>query len=348
MYAYCNNNPVSREDSNGEAFDTVFDLLSLGSSIIDVIANPYDPWAWAGLAGDVVDVAVPFVTGVGELTRAAKVAKETAEVVDDAHAALKTVSKLDDMVPIDCFVEGTLISVEDGYKVIEDITAGDYVWAWDEETGEIALKRVLETYINSTDELVHVFVNGEEIITTPSHPFYSPVKGWTNAAKLHSGDILVLVNGEYAVVENTQYEILDKPVAIYNFQVEDFHTYYVAESSILVHNTCKTSALYQVGAYADIKGVSGLDAHHVGQKALMEKLVKDYDPMTAPAINVPKVGHTISGPNGIVSRSMTGITTARQLLARDILELRRVYPDIPNSKLKELIELNKKLYPEMR
>jgi hypothetical protein len=80
----------------------------------------------------------------------------------------------------------------------------------------------------------------------------------------------------------------------------------------------------------------------------MKDFVKGYDKDTAPAINVPKVGHTIKGPNGIVSRSTTGITSARQLLARDIGELRRVYPDIPNSKLKELINMNKKLYPEMR
>ena len=33
-----------------------------------------------------------------------------------------------------------------------------------------------ETYVNQTSELVHVFVGGEEIITTPTHPFYSPVK----------------------------------------------------------------------------------------------------------------------------------------------------------------------------
>ena len=90
---------------------------------------------------------------------------------------------------------------------------------------------------------------------------------------------------------------------------------------------------YQVGAYQDIKGVEGLDAHHAGQKSLMKNLVENYDPQTAPAINVPKVGHTISGPNGIVSRSIKGIDNARQLLARDIMELRRVYDDIPNSAL---------------
>lgn len=67
----------------------------------------------------------------------------------------------------------------------------------------------------------------------------------------------------------------------------------------------------------------------------MKKHIPNYDPKDAPAILVPKVGHTIKGPNGIVSRSTKGITSARQLLAKDIMELRRVYPDIPNSQLQK-------------
>jgi hypothetical protein len=86
----------------------------------------------------------------------------------------------------------------------------------------------------------------------------------------------------------------------------------------------------------------------VGQKALKKDLVENYDLNTAPAINCPKVGHIIKCPNGIVSRSSKGIENPRQLLTRDIMELRRVYDDIPNSALKELIELNKKMYSEMR
>ncbi|MFN6817105.1 hypothetical protein ACK4QA_18905, partial [Proteus mirabilis] len=56
----------------------------------------------------------------------------------------------------------------------------------------------------------------------------------------------------------------------------------------------------------------------------------------------------------IVSRSKINSSTglpfknARELLARDIRELRRVYSDIPNSALKELIAKNKEMYPEMR
>ena len=90
---------------------------------------------------------------------------------------------------------------------------------------------------------------------------------------------------------------------------------------------------------------SGLNAHHVGQKALMKNFITDYDLLTAPAILVPKVGHTIRGPFGIVSRSGVGILNERQLLARDIFELRRVYPGLPNSALQELIQMNKTMYP---
>ena len=35
--------------------------------------------------------------------------------------------------------------------------------------------------------------------------------------------------------------------------------------------------LYEVGHYCDIKGKEGLDAHHVGQKALMRKFIPDYN-----------------------------------------------------------------------
>jgi hypothetical protein len=77
----------------------------------------------------------------------------------------------------------------------------------------------------------------------------------------------------------------------------------------------------------------------------MKDLIPGYDPTTAPAILVPKVGHTIKGPNGIVSRSMDGLTTPRDVLARDVRELRRVYPDVPNASLQKLIEMNKNAYP---
>ncbi|MEE4707701.1 RHS repeat-associated core domain-containing protein, partial [Pseudomonas alliivorans] len=105
-----------------------------------------------------------------------------------------------------------------------------------------------------------------------------------------------------------------------------------------------------------VKGKNlGLDSHHVGQKDLMKEFVEGYDPATAPAVLVPRIGHTLSKEGvGIVSRSKvnptTGLpfTSARAVVARNIKELRRIYPDVPNTKLQELIKLNKSMYPEMR
>ena len=127
-----------------------------------------------------------------------------------------------------------------GYVATETIKAGDKVIAANPETGEQAVKTVVQTFVNETDELVHVSVNGETITTTPEHPFYVPQKGWTGAIHLRAGDMLVLSNGEYVVVEKVEHELLESPVKVYNFEVEDFHTYYVSEYGVLVHNVCGT------------------------------------------------------------------------------------------------------------
>lgn len=145
-----------------------------------------------------------------------------------------------------CFVAGTTVLASTGYVAIETIEAGDYVWASDPETGEAALKQVVQTFVNEATELVHVTVKGEEIVCTTEHPFYSPVKGWVAACKLRAGDILVTVNGEYVVVEKVQHEILESHVKVYNFEVEGFHTYYVSNTAVLVHNMCKPARVTNV------------------------------------------------------------------------------------------------------
>ena len=75
MFAYCGNNPIVGVDPTGEFIDTIFDVISLGMSIAEVVARPADPWAWAGLAGDLIDL-IPGVTGVGETVHAAKASKK--------------------------------------------------------------------------------------------------------------------------------------------------------------------------------------------------------------------------------------------------------------------------------
>ncbi|WP_373327561.1 hypothetical protein [Cronobacter turicensis] len=102
-----------------------------------------------------------------------------------------------------------------------------------------------------------------------------------------------------------------------------------------------------------VKGLNlGLNSHHVVQKNIMKDFIEGYDPVTAPAILVPRVGDTVSKEGmGIVSRSSinnkTGLpfTNARNVIARDIREIKRVYLDIPNAKFQEIIDVNKRMYP---
>ena len=79
-------------------------------------------------------------------------------------------------------------------------------------------------------------INGEEIVTTETHPFYVNDRGFVKAGELIVGDELLDVNGNVLLVEKFNVELTDEPVTVYNFQVEGFHTYHVGCFYVLVHN----------------------------------------------------------------------------------------------------------------
>ena len=119
---------------------------------------------------------------------------------------------------------------------IEKIKSGDKVISTDPETMETSPKTVLETYIREVTTLVHLTVNGEEIVTTVDHPFYVNSRGFVKAGELAIGDELLDPNKNILLVENFDVELTEEPVKVYNFEVEDFHTYHVGEFRIFVHN----------------------------------------------------------------------------------------------------------------
>ena len=143
---------------------------------------------------------------------------------------------------IGCFTAGTKIHTKDGFKAIENIKAGDYVWSENPETHEKALKKVKKIFVREKDSVVRLSINGEAIETTNEHPFYVEGHGWTSAYDLKVGDKVRLEDGTTGTVEKAKHVALDTPVTVYNFEVEDFHTYYVSEQKVLVHNTCAATA----------------------------------------------------------------------------------------------------------
>ena len=209
------------------------------ATVIATVASTVVVTAAATYAGD---AAYAAVTGESILLDTVFMGNEKAYQIGAFITNLATLGYVDlamqGMQMGVCFVAGTMVETENGSIPIEEITAGMLVYAHNPDTGETELKEVVQTFVNETNELVHIKVSGEEIISTPTHPFWVPEKGWTDAIQLRAGDRLQLLNGEYVIVEQVQHEILEAPVTVYNFEVEDFHTYYVSDSAILVHNAC--------------------------------------------------------------------------------------------------------------
>ena len=137
-----------------------------------------------------------------------------------------------------CFIAGTVIVTETGFARIEDVKPGDIVLSTNTDTMETGCKKVLEKYVRKTRELVHIIVGGKEIVSTPDHPYYVEGRGFVNACQLCIGSPLLDADGKILEVEQIYKEQLGKneEVKVYNFQVEDWHTYHVGEMEVLVHN----------------------------------------------------------------------------------------------------------------
>ncbi|WP_244282962.1 polymorphic toxin-type HINT domain-containing protein, partial [Leptospira neocaledonica] len=134
-----------------------------------------------------------------------------------------------------CFVAGTLVWTKDGQRPIETIQVGDIVLSWDEETSQNEYRTVTETFVNPTTTILKItYTDGTSIETTWNHPFYLQQGLWVNAKDLMQGDLSVTAEGKTATIASVV-EIIRNDT-VYNFEVEENHTYFVSKAGVLVHN----------------------------------------------------------------------------------------------------------------
>ena len=161
-----------------------------------------------------------------------------------------------------CFVAGTIVKTPEGDKNIEDVETGDVVYACNGETGDVEEKRVVRAFVHDAYDLIYVSVGNDDICATLNHPFYVVGKGFIPAGDLEIGDIVVLIDGKLVRVKQLDIKHLDEPVKVYNFEVEDYHTYYVGTDGVLVHNMCAVTPPTEGGSgsvYDNLSPKTGAD-----------------------------------------------------------------------------------------
>ena len=108
---------------------------------------------------------------------------------------------------------------------------------------------------NKTDKWYHVHVNEQDIVCTAGHPFYvADLETFVPAKDLKVGQSVLLADGTCAVIEEIRVQKLRAPETTYNFEVEDYHTYYVSDDKVLVHNRCATAIKNDKTISRDIVG----------------------------------------------------------------------------------------------
>ena len=133
-----------------------------------------------------------------------------------------------------CFAAGTPVWTQSGPQAIETLVAGDMVLAQNPDTGELAFRAVRETTVRPPGRMARVNLGDETIATTLGHRFWVLGKGWEMAKHLDETWLHSLDGPKgVSVIEPMA------PETAYNLVVDDFHTYFVGASRLLVHdNTC--------------------------------------------------------------------------------------------------------------
>ena len=142
----------------------------------------------------------------------------------------------DDPLDEGCFATGTVVSLGNGeHQVIERIAVGDLVASRDEFSGQSEEGLVTRTWAHHGKQTIDLTLEaGERIRTTSAHRIFTMERGIVTAGELSVGDHVKTLAG----ISQPIVDITPGPtdVTVHNLTVDRFHTYFVGEAGVWVHN----------------------------------------------------------------------------------------------------------------
>lgn len=117
---------------------------------------------------------------------------------------------------------------------ISNLKVGDHVLAYNQDTGATGSYTVTAVLVHTDPTEVYLTIDGEQIETTPEHPFYTLEYGWVNAGDLQLGEHIRRDDGSYGTVMTIKVKQYQQ--VMYNLTVDTAHTFFVGVDHWLVHN----------------------------------------------------------------------------------------------------------------
>ena len=116
LYHYAGNNPVKYVDPDGKFLDTFLDIVGILWDVVEIAAEPANPWSWASLAADVGCLFIPGATGGGKVIKLTEGTRKMGKV----SRVAKTAGAADAFV--DAIKDGEKIYGK--YKDLKKVTGG--------------------------------------------------------------------------------------------------------------------------------------------------------------------------------------------------------------------------------
>jgi len=131
------------------------------------------------------------------------------------------------------FAAGTPIWTPDGKVNIESLVKGNTVLSRERQSYNDKPQKIEKTFGRTAPSYYQLTTEFGTINVTEEHPMWKQGIGWTEAQYLKVDDVVASATGDVLILDN---QIIDKPLQVYNFSVENTPSYFAGVGQLWVHN----------------------------------------------------------------------------------------------------------------